>query len=79
MEGLTNLGATCAINSLIQMLYRNERFKQLILSSTVPENTITFELKDLFNVLDTYKNNVTPNRFIAHFYNVFNGIFRKKF
>lgn len=77
MEGLTNLGATCAINSLIQMLYRNDRFKQLILSSTVAENTITFELKDLFNVLDTYKNNVTPNRFIAHFYNVFNGIFRR--
>jgi len=77
MEGLANLGATCAINSLIQMLYRNERFKQLILSSIVPENTITFELKNLFNALETYKNNITPHRFIANFYNVFNGIFRR--
>lgn len=77
MEGLTNLGATCAINSLIQILYRIERFKQLIISSSVAENTITFELKDLFNVLDTYKNSVTPNRFITHFYNVFDGIFKR--
>ena len=77
MEGLANLGATCAINSLIQMLYRNERFKQLILSSHVAENTITFELKDLFNALDTYKNTITPKRFIANFYNFFNGIFRR--
>jgi ubiquitin C-terminal hydrolase len=77
MEGLANLGATCAINSLIQMLYRNDRFKQLILSSTVPEKTITFELKDLFHALDTYKNSISPNRFIVNFYNVFNGIFRR--
>ena len=50
MEGLSNLGATCAINSLIQILFRLKRFKDIILNSEVAEGTITFELKDLFMV-----------------------------
>jgi ubiquitin carboxyl-terminal hydrolase 36/42 len=77
MEGLTNLGSTCAINSLIQILYRIDKFKQIILTSSTPENTFTFELKDLFNAMETNKNSITPYRFINKFYEIFKGIFRQ--
>jgi len=78
MEGLTNLGSTCAINSLIQILYRIDKFKNLILNSSTPENTLTFELKDLFNAINTNKTSIiTPHRFINKFYEFFKGSFRQ--
>ena len=77
MEGLTNLGSTCAINSLLQILYRIDKFKKIILTSSTPENTLTFELKDLFNAIDINKNNITPHRFINKFYEIFKGNFRQ--
>jgi len=77
MEGLTNLGSTCAINSLIQILYRIDKFKNLILNSSTPDNTLTFELKDLFNALEVNKHSITPYRFITRFYEIFKGSFRQ--
>ena len=76
MEGLANLGATCAINSLLQILYRIQEFKKFILNSNTNEGTITYELKDLFDVLNKH-NSITPNRFINNFYEIFKGIFNK--
>lgn len=78
MEGLANLGATCAINSLLQMLYRIEKFKNIILNSNTPTNTITYELKDLFSVLNSNPNkSINPNKFITNFFNIFNNIFKR--
>ena len=51
MEGLANLGSTCAINSLIQILFRLERFKEIILNTDAKDGTFIFELKDLFKCL----------------------------
>jgi ubiquitin C-terminal hydrolase len=76
MEGLSNLGATCAINSLIQILFRLNRFKEIILNLDVSEGTITYELKDLFRCLNSNQS-VSPNRFINNFYMIFKGIFNK--
>lgn len=76
MEGLANLGATCAINSLIQILYRIDEFKKVILNSNTNEGTITYELKDLFDVLNKH-NSISPNRFINNFYEIFKGVFNK--
>ena len=76
MEGLANLGSTCAINSLIQILFRLNRFKEIILHSDTKEGTITYELKDLFKCLSNNQS-VSPNRFINNFYIIFNGIFNK--
>lgn len=75
-QGLANLGGTCAINSLIQMLYRQEKFRTIILNSNTEEGTITNELKDLFNVLNNNKS-INPNRFITKFYDIFSNNFNK--
>lgn len=75
-QGLANLGGTCAINSLIQMLYRQEKFRNLILNSNTNEETITFELKDLFNSLN-HNYPITPTRFINNFFKIFNNFFNK--
>lgn len=74
--GLANLGATCAINSLIQILYRNTKINTIIMNSNIQEGTITFELKDLFNALNQNQT-ISPNRFINNFYIIFKGIFNK--
>ena len=44
MEGLANLGSTCAINTLIQILFRLNRFKEIILNTDAKEGTLIFEL-----------------------------------
>lgn len=77
MQGLNNLGATCSINSLLQVLYRNDKIKEVILNSETPEGTITYELKDLFKVLESSSNSVNPGRFIHNFYEIFKNNFRK--
>ena len=74
--GLANLGATCAINSLIQILYRTSKINNIIMSSNTPEGTITYELKDLFNALNQNKT-ISPNRFINNFYIIFKNVFNK--
>lgn len=75
-QGLANLGGTCAINSLIQMLYRHEKFRTIILNSNTDEGTITNELKDLFKALNNNKS-INPNRFISKFYEIFNNNFNR--
>jgi len=75
-QGLANLGGTCAINSLIQMLYRHQDFRNLIINSKTDEGTITYELKDLFITLNNNKS-INPNRFIMRFYEIFNTFFNR--
>ena len=73
-QGLANLGGTCAINSLIQMLYRHENFRNIIMNSKTDVGTITNELKDLFNILNSNKS-INPSRFIIKFYEIFSNNF----
>lgn len=74
--GLANLGSTCAINSLIQILYRNSKIKNIIMNANVQEGTITYELKDLFNALN-HNQTISPNRFINNFYIIFKNTFNR--
>lgn len=77
MEGINNLGATCAINSLIQIITRNDHLRNLILNSNVPDNSFTGELKEILNLLHNQQKSISPVKFINCFYSTFNGIFNR--
>lgn len=77
MEGISNLGSTCAINSLIQIITRNDDLRNIILNSNVPINTFTSELKEILDLLYNQQKNINPVKFINYFYNTFNDIFNR--
>lgn len=77
MEGINNLGATCAINSLIQMICRNDKLRTIILNANVNEGTLTSELKEVLHLIHNEKKSLTPNKFINNFYLIFKGIFNR--
>jgi hypothetical protein len=58
------------------MLFRLNRFKEIILNLDAKEGTLTFELKNLFECMGNNQT-VSPNRFINNFYILFKGIFNK--
>jgi|688.fasta_scaffold00528_26 ubiquitin carboxyl-terminal hydrolase 2/21 len=77
MEGLNNLGSTCAINSLIQIFVRNDKLRNLILDSNTPEGSFTNELKEIIDLLYNKKHSLSPDKFINCLYSKFNGIFNR--
>ena len=83
MQGICNLGSTCAINSLIQILYRNEKIKKAIMNSPISvvsssSPIITNELREIFEIMDKNQSQtIQPHKFINSFYELFAGIFIK--
>ena len=77
MEGINNLGATCAINSLIQMICRCQRLRDVILNSNTGEGTFTYELKEVIDLIHNQKKSINPMKFINNFYIIFKGIFNR--
>jgi ubiquitin C-terminal hydrolase len=77
MEGITNLGGTCAINSILQIIIRNKYLRSIILNSNTPSNTLTNELKEIVDLIHNQNKSITPNKFINFFYETFKGIFNK--
>ncbi len=78
MQGLQNLGSTCAINSLIQIICRTPHLRDIILDiQDVPENTISCQLKEIINMMHNQGHSLSPKKFIGHLYRHFDGIFRQ--
>jgi ubiquitin C-terminal hydrolase len=77
MEGINNLGATCAINSLIQIICRSDNLRNVILNANVSNESFTGNLKEVLDLMYNQKKSLHPAKFINCFYNKFNGIFNR--
>lgn len=77
MEGIENLGSTCAINSILQIIIRNNNLRSIILNSSAPDNSLTNELKEIIDLIHNQHKSITPHKFINYFFEIFKGIFNK--
>lgn len=77
MQGLENLGSTCAVNSLIQIICRTDYLRNIILKDNVPQNTLSHELKEILDLMHNQKHSLSPKRFVNRLYQHMNGIFRQ--
>jgi ubiquitin C-terminal hydrolase len=77
MEGIDNLGGTCAINSILQIIIRNNYLRTIILELSAPANSFTNELKEIIDLIHNQKKSITPHKFINFFFETFKGIFNK--
>jgi len=75
MQGLSNLGFTCAINSLVQIICRNDLLRNIILSYDFPDNSLISNLKELLVLLHIENKSIIPKKFVASIYNNFGNIF----
>ena len=77
-QGLLNLGATCALNSIIQIICRSKYIRDSILNETnIKENTLIYELKEILHLMHNENKSLSPNKFVNFFYNTFSGIFNR--
>lgn len=68
MQGLNNLGATCAVNTMIQIICRNHYLRDSILKEDIPNNTLAIELKEILKIMYVDNNSLSPNKFIKNLY-----------
>ena len=65
MEGIDNLGGTCAINSLLQIIIRNDKLRSVILNLNPPENSFTSELKEVIDDICDFRSWVEDFRVVG--------------
>jgi ubiquitin C-terminal hydrolase len=76
MQGLFNLGFTCAINSLIQIICRNYLMRNVVLNTDLEDDTLISNLKEVIILMCMNNKTIYPKKFIANIYKKFEGIFR---
>ena len=77
MQGIENLGSTCAINSLIQVISRNDILRNIILTNEFADNTISSQLKEIIDLMVVKNNSIIPHKFLNTLYSIFKDIFYK--
>ena len=73
--GIQNLGATCAINTLLQMVSHSSRLRDSIMdayrTNRVNADTITWQVCDVINKLHYEKQSVAPVGLLNLIYKIY--------
>jgi len=75
MQGLANLGFTCAINSLIQIICRNDLMRDTIINYEIDESSLLTNLKEVLVLMHINNKSIVPKKLVAKLYSIFGNIF----
>jgi ubiquitin C-terminal hydrolase len=76
MQGLENLGSTCAINSLVQIICRNHYLRNIILEYELSKDGIVDNLKEILILMHEKQKSLRPRKFINNIFKILNGTFK---
>jgi len=68
MQGLQNLGSTCAVNSLIQIICRTDHLRKIILNTELRPSTLSSELKEILDMMHNKGHSLCPKKFVKQLY-----------
>jgi len=69
--GLGNLGATCAVNALIQCVTHTRSLREYFLNNTFNESTLAHQFKDVIQLIYVQKATVAPHALLQRLYSYF--------
>jgi ubiquitin C-terminal hydrolase len=76
MQGLQNLGSTCAVNSLIQIICREPKLRNTLIHETFAEDTLSAHLKEILHMMHNENKSLVPGKFVNKLFQSLDGIFR---
>ena len=71
MQGLQNIGSTCAINTIVQIICRNNLMRKIIIENEFPEDTLSAHLKEILVLMYVENKSLIPRKFVKKLFTVF--------